>query len=93
MTPFEFSPQILMWNPQKLKISKFSDIKNTRAKVLVFAGGAWIDYLEGKGWVSSSQVDTSYDGSPARFVASDGGIIQQGFATSEPWQYQHDIKQ
>jgi hypothetical protein len=93
VTPFEFSPQILMWNPQKLKISKFSDIKNTRAKVLVFAGGAWIDYLEGKGWVSSSQVDTSYDGSPARFVASDGGIIQQGFATSEPWQYQHDIKQ
>jgi hypothetical protein len=93
VSPFEYSPQILMWNPQKLNIKRFADIKNTNAKVLVFAGGAWIDYLEGKGWVSSSQVDTSYDGSPARFVGADGGIVQQGFATSEPWQYQHDITQ
>jgi hypothetical protein len=93
VSPFEYSPQILMWNPQKLKINKFADIKNTHAKVLVFAGGVWVDYLEGKGWVSSSQVDTSYDGSPARFVATDGGIVQQAFVTSEPWQYQHDIKQ
>lgn len=93
VSPFEYSPQILMWNPQKLKINRFADIKGTGAKVLVFAGGAWIDYLQGKGWVSSSQVDTSYDGSPTRFVAADGKIIQQGFATSEPWQYQHDIPQ
>jgi hypothetical protein len=93
VSPFEFSPQILMWNPQKLKIKRFSQIRATRAKVLVFAGGAWIDYLQGKGWVSGSQVDTSYDGSPTRFVTSDGSIIQQGFVTSEPWQYQHDIKQ
>ena len=93
VSPFEYSPQILMWNPQELSIKTFADIKRTGAKVLVFAGGAWIDYLEGKGWVSSSQVDTSYDGSPTRFVAANGKIVQQGFATSEPWQYQHDISQ
>src|SRR5919204_5483106 len=62
VSPFEFSPQILMWNPQKLHIRRFTDIKGTGAKVLVFAGGVWIDYLQGKGWVASSQVDTSYDG-------------------------------
>ncbi len=91
VAPDEFSPQILMWNPQKLNIKRFADIKGTGAKVLVFAGGAWIDYLVGRGWVDQKQVDTSYDGSPARFVASDGAIIQQGFVTSEPYLYEHDI--
>jgi hypothetical protein len=93
ISPFEYSPQILMWNPQVLNIKRFADIKGTGAKVLVFAGGAWVDYLQGKGWVSAGQVDTSYDGSPTRFVAANGKIVQQGFATSEPWQYQHDIPQ
>jgi ABC-type nitrate/sulfonate/bicarbonate transport system substrate-binding protein len=93
VSPFEYSPQILMWNPQELSIKTFADIKRTGAKVLVFAGGAWVDYLQGKGWVSAGQVDTSYDGSPTRFVAANGKIVQQGFATSEPWQYRHDIPQ
>lgn len=93
VTPLEFSPQILMWNPQKLNINRFQDISNSGAKVLVFEGGVWIDYLISRGWVNKSQVDTSYDGSPSRFVAADGAIVQQGFATSEPYQYQYDIKQ
>jgi len=91
VAPDEFSPQILMWNPQKLNIKKFSDIAATGAPVLVFAGGAYIDYLVGRGWINAKQVDTSYDGSPARFVSTDGAIVQQGFATSEPYQYEHDI--
>ncbi len=52
-------------------------------------GGAWVDYLVAKGWINQSQVDTSYDGSPARFAATDGAIFQQGFVTSEPYQYAH----
>ena len=93
VAPLEFSPQILMWNPAKLNINRFQDIGNTGAKVLVFEGGVWIDYLISRGWINRSQVDTSYDGSPTRFVANDGAIVQQGFATSEPYQYQFDIKQ
>ena len=95
VTPLEFSPQILMWNPQKLSIHTFADIRAKYAKtpVVVFAGGAWVDYLVGRGWIGKSQVDTSFDGSPARFVAKDGAILQQGFVTSEPYQYRHDIKQ
>lgn len=91
VAPDEFSPQILMWNPQKLHITKFADIASSGAPVLVFAGGAYIDYLVGRGWINAKQVDTSYDGSPARFVAADGAIVQQGFVTSEPYQYEHDI--
>jgi hypothetical protein len=93
VAPLEFSPQILMWNPQKLNINRFQDIGNSGAKVLVFEGGVWIDYLIARGWISKSQVDTSYDGSPTRFVSSDGAIVQQGFATSEPYDYENNIKQ
>ena len=93
VTPLEFSPQILMWNPQKLDINRFADIGRSGAKVLVFEGGVWIDYLIARGWVNKGQVDTSYDGSPTRFVSSDGAIVQQGFATSEPYDYQFNIKQ
>jgi len=93
VSPMEFSPQILMWNPEKLHIKSFGDIAKTKAKVLVFEGGVWMDYLVSRGWVERNQVDTSYDGSPTRFVAADGGIVQQGFATSEPYQYQYEIKE
>src|SRR5438132_1262237 len=34
VSPLEFSPQILMWNPQKLKIRTFADIASSNAKVL-----------------------------------------------------------
>jgi len=93
VAPLEFSPQIVMWNPQKLTINKFQDISNSGSKVLVFEGGVWVDYLISRGWVNKSQVDTSYDGSPSRFVAADGSIVQQGFATSEPYDYEFNIKQ
>lgn len=92
VAPDEFSPQILMWNPQKFpNVHKFADIEATGAPVLVFAGGDWVDYLVGRGWIKQSQVDTSYDGSPARFAATNGAIFQQGFVTSEPYQYSHLI--
>jgi len=34
-------------------------------------------------------VDPSYEGSPARFIAEDGAIAQQGFASAEPYTYEH----
>jgi len=93
VSPLEFSPQILMWNPQKLNIKRFQDIANSNAKVLVFEGGVWVEYLESRGWIRKSQVDTSYDGSPSRFITSDGAIVQQAFVTSEPYDYEHVISQ
>jgi hypothetical protein len=37
-------------------------------------------------------VDTSYTGDPARFVAADGNIVSQGFITSEPFIYEHEVQ-
>ena len=43
----------------------------------------------GNGTWNQGQIDPSYDGSPARFVAEDGAIAQQGFASAEPYTYEH----
>lgn len=50
-----------------------------------------MDYLLGTGQLRASQVDGSYSGSPDRLVASRGQIAVQGFATSEPWKWQHEV--
>jgi hypothetical protein len=50
-----------------------------------------MDYLLGTGQLRQSQVDGSYDGSPDRLAASRGAIAVQGFATSEPWKWEHEV--
>jgi len=62
-------------------------------KVLYYNGAPYMAYLIGKGILKQSQVDGSFDGTPARWVASGGQIAQQGFATADPYQYQYTIKQ
>ena len=52
-----------------------------------------MSYLLGTGIVRPSQVDASYDGNPARFVASRGTIAVQGYVTNEPWAWQHEVPQ
>ena len=91
--PFEINPQILMWNPEVFSFDSFEDIGNSDATVVYFAGGVYMDYLVDAGILRAEQVDPSYDGAPARFVASGGGIVQQGFATSEPWLYENAIEE
>ena len=52
-----------------------------------------MEYLVGSNILRRSQLNGSYDGSPALFVQSDGKAALQGFATSEPYLYEHEIKQ
>lgn len=92
MTPLEKSPQILMWDPETYDFNSFDDIGKSDATVLYFEGSVFMDYLVGAGFIREEQIDGSYDGSPARFV-SEGNIVQQGFATNEPYKYEHDIKE
>ncbi len=65
----------------------------TGTKVLYFNGAPFMDYLTGAGILKKSQTDGSYNGTPARFVASGGTVAQQGFATAEPYEYQYEISQ
>ncbi len=89
----EKSPQIVMWSPDKHPDWKtIADIGRTNTKVLYFQGATYMDYLIGKGILKKGQTDGSYDGTPANFVASGGSVAQQGFATAEPYIYQHEVK-
>jgi hypothetical protein len=90
---FEKGPQIIMWDPEKYPdVNTIEDIGRVagNGKVLYFEGGAYMDYLVGKGILKKEQTDASYDGSSSRFV-SEGDLFQQGFATNEPYTYENLI--
>ncbi len=92
VSPLDRSPQMIMWDPSAFpNITSFADIKATGAPVLYFEGSAYMDFLIGKGLLDRKQVDASYDGSPSRFVTEK--VFQQGFASNEPFKYEHDIKE
>jgi hypothetical protein len=86
------SPQILMWDPASHPGA--TTIKDVAASgVTVLTSGEIIPaLLEQQGIMTKAQSDTSYDSSPARFV-SDPKILQQGFATAEPYLYGNEIAQ
>lgn len=85
-----YSPAMLMWDPETqgedFDITKLAD---SDATVVVSADQAYPAYLVAEGYATQSQLDPSYDGDPARFVG-DPSIVQQGFATSEPYAFEHD---
>ena len=88
---FEAGPQILMWDPADYDFESFADIGDSGATVLYFQGATYMDYLIADGRISADQVDASYDGSPVRFISEDG-LVQQGFATNEPFRYENEIE-
>lgn len=90
-TSFEVGPQILMWDPDDYDFESFEDIGNSGATVLYFQGATYMDFLVANGILDADNVDGSYDGSPTRFIAEDG-LVQQGFATNEPFRYENEIE-
>jgi hypothetical protein len=88
---YEKGPQILMWDPEAYPdMTTIEDVKESGATVLYFDGAAYMDYLLASEQLDPGQVDGSYDGSPARFVA-EGNLVQQGFATNELYLYENSI--
>jgi hypothetical protein len=92
IAPRENWAQVLIYDPSKYDFKTIADIGKTDTKVLYFKANVYMDYLVGAGILKKSQVDSSYDGKPARFVTSGGKLVQQGFITAEPWQYEHQVK-
>ncbi|MFE4256107.1 hypothetical protein ACFRU3_43085 [Streptomyces sp. NPDC056910] len=85
------SPQVLMWDPKTHPGWKtVADIGKSGAKVVYRDGEVFAPMLVSKGLIKKSQLDGSYDSSPSRFVA-DPSIAQQGFATAEPYIYEHEV--
>jgi hypothetical protein len=89
--PLDIGPQILMWDPEANQFDSFEDIRDSGIPVLYFEGGKYMDFLIHEGLLSPDQIDASYDGSPTRFVTEE--VVQQGFATNEPYRYENDIQE
>ncbi len=94
--PLDESPIMVMWDPKT-----YPDVKNIKDLGTAlgknggvwryFAGSAYIDYLTDAGYMTKAEQDSSYDGTPANFVAAGGKDVQQGFASAEPYIYQHEV--
>lgn len=92
VAPLDVNPQIIMWDPGNFpNIKTIAELGKTDIPIRVFPGGSFIDVLVSEGTIKASQVDPTYDGSPARWIASKGTIAQQGFASSEPFVYQYEL--
>jgi hypothetical protein len=95
--PLDQSPIMVMWDPATYpEVTKIADLKAALDKSggvwRYFAGSAYQDYLLDAGLVSKKSQDSSYDGTPANFVAAGGKDVQQGFASAEPYIYQNEVK-
>jgi hypothetical protein len=91
--PYEKSPLALMWGNAAWNFTSVADVRRSGAKVLASASGtAFPDVFVREGLLTKAQVDPSYQGTPDRFVAADGKIVQQAFVTNEPYLLQHDVK-
>jgi hypothetical protein len=94
VAPMETSPFMIMWDPASYpQFNTIADIGKSDTKVLYFEGDTYMAFLTGTGVLKKEQVDGSYDGKPGNFVAADGKVAQAGFATSEPYIYENEVRQ
>jgi len=91
VAPLDINPQVLIWNPAVYTVAGWPDIAKTKAKVVYIEGLPFMDFLVSKGFVNKAQKDASFDGTPARFAAEGGKVIQQGYASNEPYRWEHDV--
>ncbi len=90
--PLDISPLMIMWDPATYpNVTSIKDLGTTDARVRYFDGSAYMAYFTGAGLLKPGQVDGSYDGTPANFVAAGGKDAQQGFASAEPFIYQNEV--
>lgn len=88
IAPLEINPQIIMWDADTYPdVETIADLGEAGVTVNVFGGGGFSEVFVSEGLWSADQVDPSYDGTPARFIA-EGDIAQQGFASNEPYTYE-----
>ncbi|MBW5480641.1 hypothetical protein [Streptomyces bambusae] len=89
--PLTKSPGIIMWDPASHPTWRgIADIGKSDVKVLVSPGSLYTPLLVREGLIKQSQIDASYDGTPTKFVTNPT-MAMQGFATYEPYYYQHHV--
>ncbi len=88
MAPLEINPQIVMWDPDTYPdIETIADVGEAGIEVNLFGTDGFPEAFVAQGIWTEDQLNPSYDGTPARFIA-EGDIAQQGFASAEPYNYE-----
>lgn len=94
IAPFNINPQVIMWDPATYPdVKQIADLKAEGVKVRSFQGVSYIKYLVRSGILDEAQIDETYDGTPASFIAAGGKDAQQGFGTSEPFLYENVLEE
>ncbi|WP_327148098.1 ABC transporter substrate-binding protein [Nocardia sp. NBC_01329] len=88
----DVNPQIIMWDPATYHVETWKDVPDTGAPVVYSEGKIFMDYLTAHGYVRPDQADASFDGTPSRFVAERGRVMQQGYVSNEPFRWEHDVE-
>ena len=90
VSPLELNPQIIMWDPETYPdVETITDLRDEGVTILVFPGGSFSEIFIGNGTLNADQIDPSYSGGPAPFIAAGGTLAQQSFASAEPFLYQN----
>ncbi len=91
VAPLDKNPQMIMWDPETYpEAASIADLPD-EAFVRYFGGASYIPYLLAEGILVEEQLDDTYDGTPAIFVAEGGALAQQGFASAEPFIYENEV--
>jgi hypothetical protein len=92
MSGMEKNPQMIMWDPETYPdVETIADLGEAGVTIRYFGGAAYMDFFTQTGILSADQVDGSYDGTPALFVADQGASAQQGFGSAEPYIYENEV--
>ncbi len=91
VAPLAKNPQIIMWDPEKYpEANAIRDLPKD-VKVRVFGPAAYLSFLVADGQITKDQIDGSYKGNPAAWVADNGTAAQQGFGSAEPYIYKNEV--
>ena len=94
VAPLERNPQMIMWDPNTYPdVESIADLGERDITISVFGPEVFSEVFIAQGIWSAGQVDPSYDGSPANFIANQGLIAQQGFASAEPYNYKNTYEE
>jgi hypothetical protein len=89
IAPLQKSPLGMIWDPAVYHFTSIRQIGQSGAHILKAGEDASADLLTTEGVVHQGQWDFSYDGTPARFVASGGKLVVDDYVTEAPYDYQH----
>jgi hypothetical protein len=86
---YDTYPVVFLWGEPSWDFRSLADVRASGAPVLAYGSSSYVTALEQSGDLDPAQVDGSFDGSPSRFVAEGGAIVQQDYITTAPYLYQH----